>query len=64
MKQIHRTYADTEVSSLVTSLKCPYCGVEWQEEGVDNVGEKTVVECDEMMNDGCGKKFEVYFDVD
>lgn len=61
MKQIYRTYADTEVSELQTSIKCPYCGNEWMEPNMDGCGETYVLTCDKD-EDGCGKQFEMYFD--
>lgn len=59
MKKIYRTYADTEIAMLVTNIECPYCGDEWQEYDMDECGETYLLVCD-----GCGKEFEMYFDVD
>lgn len=61
MKTIYRTYQDTEVVQLVTNIKCPYCEREWQEYDMDSCGTTYEIICDEE-DDGCGKKFEMYFD--
>lgn len=61
MKRIYRTYEDTEVVQLATNIKCPYCGIEWQEYDMDECGEIYKLICDEEDN-GCGKEFEMSFD--
>ena len=38
MKEIYRTYEDTEVVMLATNIKCPYCGNEWQEYDMNECG--------------------------
>jgi MoaA/NifB/PqqE/SkfB family radical SAM enzyme len=65
MKEIYRTYEDTEVHSLVTNIQCPYCDREWQEEDMDECGTTYLLTCgdeDEDNENGCGKQFEIYFD--
>ncbi|MED2945438.1 hypothetical protein P4284_23130 [Bacillus swezeyi] len=57
MKKIYRTYADMEPTVYVTNIECPYCGSEWQEEGVDKCGNTFVLECED-----CEKKFKMDFD--
>ena len=64
METIYRYYADTEVVTLGTHVKCPYCGTEWLEEDVNEPGTTYVLECDDYYDNGCGKKFKMYFDVD
>ena len=61
MKEIYRTYADTEVSELATNIECPHCGDKWQELDMSDPGETYELECEA---DGCGKTFKMYFDVD
>lgn len=61
LKRIYRTYADTEVASLYTNVKCPYCDNEWQEQDMNECGKTYVLICDEF-DGGCGKKFEMHFD--
>lgn len=63
MKEIYRTFADTEVSVLATHIKCPYCGYEWQEDDMDECGKTYLIECgDELLGIGCGRKFKMHFD--
>lgn len=62
MKRINRTYEDTEVIMLATSIKCPYCGIEWAEQDKDDCGTTYVLTCDDGDGEGCGKEFEMYFD--
>ena len=62
MKEIYRTYADTEVSELSTFIKCPYCGKEWSEDDMNSCGATYVLTCDNEFEDGCGKEFTMYFD--
>lgn len=57
MKEIYRTYADTEVAQLATNIECPYCGNEWQEYDMDECGETYLLHCDEC--EGC---FKMHFD--
>jgi len=62
MKEIFRTYEDTEVSVLSTSIKCPYCGREWAEDDMSECGKTYELTCDNEYNDGCGMSFTMYFD--
>jgi len=62
MKKIYRTYNDTEVYKLVTNIKCPYCGREWQEEDMDECGKTYIITCGDDFDEGCGKLFEMHFD--
>jgi len=62
MKRIYRTYADTEVSVLATQIKCPYCGEEWLEDGMDECGKTYTLTCGDEFDDGCGETFEMHFD--
>lgn len=57
MKEIYRSYDDTEVVATATHVKCPYCGAEWLEQDTDECGETYVIECEE-----CERKFKMYFD--
>lgn len=57
MKEIYRTYNDTEVVSLATSIECPYCNIEWRELDMDECGETYTIICE-----NCGKKFQMHFD--
>ncbi len=62
MKQIYRTYKDTEVVELGVNVACPACKREWMEYGdKTNCGETYELECD-PDDGGCGEKFEMYFD--
>ena len=61
MKKIYRGYEDTEVTTLSTRVKCPYCGEEWLEEEKDECGVTYTIECDED-DGGCGETFKMYFD--
>jgi len=56
-RMIYRTYNDTEIASLWTSVECPYCGNEQQELDMSDCGETYEIECDK-----CGKEYEMYFD--
>lgn len=62
MKEIYRTYADTEVSVLATNIQCPYCGMEWQEDDMSECGKTYEITCDDEWEDGCGKTFKMHFD--
>ena len=62
MKEIYRTYADTEVSELSTFIECPYCGSEWQEDGMSECGKTYELQCGDEWEEGCGKKFKMHFD--
>jgi len=62
MKEIYRTYEDTEIHTLVTNIKCPYCDKEWQEEDMDECGKTYDITCGDEWDEGCGKKFTMYFD--
>ena len=66
MKEIYRTYADTEVSELSTRIKCPKCGSEWLEPDMNECGKTYELQCgDEWdLDEGCGEIFKMYFDVD
>ncbi|WLR41729.1 hypothetical protein LC087_12755 [Bacillus carboniphilus] len=64
METIYRTYDDTEVVELAVNVQCPYCGLKWQETGKSDCGETYTLDCGGMWEDGCGKQFEMYFDVD
>lgn len=57
MKQIYRTYTDTEVACLSVEVACPYCGHEQSEMDKTECGKTYTIECDE-----CGKEYEMYFD--
>ena len=57
MKQIYRTYADTEVAMLYVEVECPYCGNSQSELDKTDCGTTYVIECDE-----CEKEYEMYFD--
>lgn len=61
MKRIYRSYSDTEVSSIVVNVECPYCGEEWQEDDPE-CGKTIIIKCDDEFSDGCGKEFEMHFD--
>jgi|GEM_PF-2428596 len=58
-RMILRSYIDTEVSELSTSIECPYCKADWQEFDMSNCGETYDLECEE-----CEKEFKMYFDAD
>jgi transcription elongation factor Elf1 len=60
VEKIKRTYADTEVWALAVNIECPHCGAHWVEIDKDECGNTYTLECE----DGCGKKFEMYFDAD
>lgn len=62
MKEIYRTYEDTEVRSVVTNITCPYCGREWQEEDMDECGKTYNITCDNEHEAGCGLSFNMHFD--
>lgn len=62
MKEIYRSYSDTEVSELSTRVECPYCGMEWLEADKNDCGETYVIKCDNEWEDGCGKEFKMHFD--
>jgi hypothetical protein len=64
LKEIYRTYADTEVSEIVVNIKCPYCGEEWQEDKTEcgETYELTCTDFHDILGEGCGKKFKMYFD--
>ncbi len=62
MKEIYRTYADTEVSELSTSIECPYCGSEWSEGGMNECGKAYTITCGEYLTEGCGRQFKMHFD--
>lgn len=62
MKRIYRTYNDTEVATIVVNIECPYCGSNFQEEPPE-CGETVTLTCDDEWGDGCGKEFEMHFDV-
>ncbi|MEK4715364.1 hypothetical protein [Sporosarcina sp. FSL K6-5500] len=62
MKTIYRYYKDTEVSVLATKIECPYCGEEWMEDDMDEPGATYTLTCDDEINEGCGKEFEMHFD--
>ncbi|WGX77391.1 hypothetical protein QJS64_19175 (plasmid) [Paraclostridium bifermentans] len=64
MKTIYRTYEDTEIVQLATNIKCPYCEREWQEYDMDSCGATYILTCGNEYDEGCGKKFEMHFDVD
>jgi hypothetical protein len=64
LKEIYRSYKDTEVYKLVTNIKCPYCGEEWQEEDMDECGVTYTIKCDDDFGGGCGKLFKMHFDAD
>lgn len=64
MKQIYRTYADTEVLVLGTWIKCPYCGRVWLEDDVNECGQTYELKCEDDIEDGCGKEFKMHFDAD
>lgn len=61
MKEIYRTYEDTEVVMLATNIKCPYCGNEWKEYDKDECGRTYTLICDKE-DDGCGNQFKMHFD--
>lgn len=61
MKRIYRTYNDTEVATIVVNIKCPHCGLEFQEEPPE-CGETVILTCDDEWDDGCGRNFEMHFD--
>lgn len=61
VKEIYRTYNDTEVTELGTRIKCPYCGNEWLEYNKSDCGETYQLECEDY-DGGCGKTFEMHFD--
>jgi predicted RNA-binding Zn-ribbon protein involved in translation (DUF1610 family) len=61
LREIARTYKDTEVVELAVKVKCPYCGNEWLETEKAECGETYLLECDKV-DDGCGKMFTMYFD--
>ncbi|MED4377960.1 hypothetical protein P9274_20090 [Schinkia azotoformans] len=62
MKRIYRSYADTEVSSIVVNVECPHCGNEWQEDDdKTECGKTYTLFCDDE-DGGCGKEFEMHFD--
>ena len=64
MKEIYRGYSDTEVSEIVVNVKCPYCGMEWQEDNPE-CGVTYTLECEkDEWTDGCGKEFKMHFDAD
>lgn len=62
MKEIYRTYEDTEVVELATNIKCPYCGNEWQEYNMDECGGTYLLTCGDEFDEGCGKSFKMHFD--
>lgn len=62
MKEIYRTYEDTEVVELATKVECPYCGREWLEYGKDSCGETYVLTCGDEFEEGCNKQFKMHFD--
>ena len=62
MKEIYRTYEDTEIRSLVTNIECPYCGREWQEDDMDECGKTYEITCGDEYDEGCGLSFEMHFD--
>ena len=62
IREIYRTYDDTEVYSLVTNIACPYCGREWQEEDMDECGKTYTITCGDEYDEGCGGQFEMHFD--
>lgn len=61
MKEIYRSYSDTEVATLVVNVKCPYCGDEWQEDDPE-CGETRTLKCNDEFSVGCGKEFKMHFD--
>ena len=63
VKEIYRTYEDTEVVHLATNVECPYCGNSWQEYDKNECGETYTLICDEEY-EGCGKVFKMCFDAD
>ncbi|MBU9711080.1 hypothetical protein [Evansella tamaricis] len=64
LKEIYRTYNDTEVSEIVVNVECPYCGEEWQEDNPECgvTYELTCTNYYDTLEEGCGKKFKMYFD--
>lgn len=67
IRRIYRGYRDTEVSEIVVNVECPYCGYEWQEDKTV-CGETYNLICGgdlrEILEEGCGKEFEMHFDAD
>jgi hypothetical protein len=59
MKEIYRTYADTEVHALAVAVECPYCGEEWNEVDLTECGHTYKLVCE---NKDCEKEFEMHFD--
>ena len=63
MKEIYRTYEDTEVVMLATNIKCPYCGNEWQEYDMNECGKTYHLICGDESDTGCNKEFIMYFNL-
>lgn len=58
MKEIYRTYEDTEIVELATNIECPYCKAEWQEHDMNDCGISYNILC----KGSCGKTFIMHFD--
>lgn len=61
---IYRTYNDTEVVEIAVNVQCPYCEYEWQEDKTDCGTTYDLIcggELRDILNEGCGKKFKMYF---
>ncbi|MED4866127.1 hypothetical protein ABET15_04300 [Heyndrickxia faecalis] len=58
-RMIYCGYSDTEVASLWTNVKCPYCGHEQQELDMDDCGKTYEIKCE-----GCEKEYKMHFDAD
>lgn len=62
---IYRTYNDTEVVAIAVNIECPHCGYSWQDDQKIVCGETYEITCGEehaFVEQGCGKKFKMYFD--
>ena len=59
MKEIYRSYINTEVTALATEIECPNCHNEWWEDDASDCGVTYKLTCED-----CGERFEMHFDAD